>query len=330
MNFKTTTRAHEWHRIIRYLFIASMICVLGACSTVSLTQVRQFGDATAALSTGATGAFGYLDAVEVQRKIYAVAADPSAGPTDATFTSFFESSSDTVAKGVEPRKVALDRRLKMLESLADYARALQELAVADYATDIDAASGELNGALASLGTNYKAATQKDMGLSEGDFHLIATAINAIGKSVVAERKQKAIRAIVPAADPAVQKAAALIATDLAPDSSLAKYVHTAVALTRLALESAYNRERKSPSSTFDSRLARLDSIGTMYRSEQGTAALFSNVSKGAKALGQSHSALVKAVNTNEMTSQEFTKALADLQAYVKSVQDFRASLEAAK
>jgi hypothetical protein len=220
--------------------------------------------------------------------------------------------------------------LKLLENLADYASALQVLAAADYATDIDAASGELNGALVSLGATYKAATQKDIGLSERDFHVIATAINAIGKSVVAEKQQNAIRAIAPAADSAVQKAAALIVTDLAPDSGLARYVHTAVAQTRLALEVAYNRERESPSSTFDGRLARLDSIRTMYRSERGTAALFSNISKGAKALGQSHSALVKAVNTNEMTSQEFGKALADLQAYVKSVQYFQASLEASK
>lgn len=312
--------------VTRSAVIVSAAILISACSTPSLTQVRQFGNESAALSASAKHAFTYLDQLEIQRKLYTLASDPKDGPTDSTFTGFFETLPDRQTGQKDPRKQALALRLDLLAGLASYASALQSLAAANYAADIDSASGELNGALVSLGKTYQAATGNDIGLSTEDFGLIATAANAAGKGYAMARQRDAIRAVVRAADPAVQKAAALIATDLGPDSGLALYAQNAAGLSRGALQIAYNRDRTRADSTFDNRLARLEQIRTLYRAQQGAGALFSDVSKGTRAMAKAHAELVRAVDSKAMSSAGLAQTLAELQAYVKSVQAFQDSV----
>lgn len=302
--------------------------MLGACGTPSLNQVKQFGDSSASLSTSAVDAFHYIDEADVQRKIYAVAANPKNGPVDATFQGFFDRTGSGALQNNAQRD-ALGLRLNALKSLASYSKALQVLATSDYWADIDAASKDLNGALVSLGTTYQTATGSSAGLSQADFGLIATAVNAIGKGVVEAKRREAIRTVVKVADPAVQKVAALVSKDLADDSDLARYAQSAVATQRLSMQAAYNAERQMPTSTFDGRLAQLQKIRSAYQAGQDSGALFRNVSQGTKAMAQAHSALLKATEANQFSSDDLAKALAELQAYAQSVQSFRNSLNAA-
>lgn len=303
---------------------ALIVCVslMAGCSTPSMTQVKQFGDASNTLSASSINALNYVNEVEVERKIYSVASNPKTGPVDATFESFFDRNVDA------NRQKALDVRLQALNGLSTYARSLGILATTDYATEIDTASKELNGALISLGNSYQSATNTKLGLTEKDFGLISTAVDAIGNGVVESKRREAIKTIVKTADPAVQKVARLISQELSEDSDLAKYAITAIGQQRSAMQTAYNSERQLQTSTFDTRLTQLQKIRVVYNAQSESKSLFRNVSQGAKAMADAHEALVNAVNADKFESAELARALAELQAYAKSVQAFRAGLTA--
>lgn len=312
---------------IESLILILAICALIGCVTPSLTQVRQFASASKALGEQARSAFDIAAKTSVNRQLFDVAADPGRGPSDATFRGIFaRTDGDTgVMKSVE--RLAL--RLRVLDQLTAYSNALLKLAEADFERDIDVAAKDLNGSLIGLRDTYKEASGSELPLTDDDFALITTAVNAIGKAVEDAKRIKAIKTTIVKADSAVQKATDLIASDLGGGSDLAGFVMQAMQNSRGSVQQAYNLERTRPSSTFEARFALLGRARELYDAESSIPNFFAAVSNGASAVGAAHSALRRAVEADDFSSAELAKRVGQLEVYVKSVQSFSESIRKA-
>lgn len=311
-------------RIVVASLAAFSLAALVGCASPSLTQVKQFGLASSTLGEHARSAFDLAATASVDRQLYDVAGDPSKGPTDETFEGLF--TGDAGVPGGQERAERLALRLRVLDQLSNYSSALQQLAEADFDKDIDAAAKDLNGSLIGLRDTFKEASGRDLQLTDDDIGIIATAVNAIGKAIAEAKRRAAIKTTITKADPAVQRATALIASDLGQDSDLASFVKEAISNSRGSVQQAYNLERVRPASTFDTRYALLVRARQLYDAEAKTPTFFAAVSKGAAAVGTAHSALSKAVQADNFSSAEVAKRLGELEVYAKSVRAFYSSI----
>lgn len=285
--------------------------VLNGCGTTSLTQISVFGKSAAALADDSKKAFALIDSSTIDRKMYDIASNKSLHAKDAAFDGFFETLQDDYGA-----------RIAVLEKLGDYAKALDDLATADFRKDIDAASTDLYGSLSGLSTTYKKATGRDLSFNDDQLKLIAAAVDAIGAAVVEAKRRDAIRTTIIEADGAVQDAAKLLETGFGKDSDLAKMVKQNLINVDGSFRTAYNIERQSPDSTFDERYAMLVKISKMYNAAKTSSTMFNHISAGAKKMGEAHAALKVAVVKNEFSSVEIAKQVGELVTYAKSVRSF--------
>lgn len=304
------------------LVILMLLLSLGGCSTVSLTQVNQFSNASTELSDSAKKAFNLIDQVTVDRQLYSIAANPKEGPTDSSFNGLFKvASNDPQSKAKAER---LKIRLDALEALSSYSSALKKIVEADVGSDIDAASLELNTSLTELKDNYQKATNDKPKIDNETIGLLATAVNAIGRAVVEEKKRTALKEIITKADPVVQQTAELISKDLGSGTDLADYAHESLSNTRGSIQSAYNRERQS--NNFTARLDLLSRARDVNAAENSVGGFFDAVSKGSAAIGKTHSALKATVERDQFSSADISSALAELQKQAKAVKEFQQGL----
>ncbi|OGP68904.1 MAG: hypothetical protein A2031_05920 [Deltaproteobacteria bacterium RBG_19FT_COMBO_43_11] len=298
--------------IITIVIGAMMILLLEGCATTSLTQISAFGKATASLADDAKKAFELIDSSTIDRKMYDVAANKSLAPKDVTFEGLFKES-DSVKYQI---------RIAVLEKLGNYAKALDNLATADFRKDIDAASTDLYGSLSGLSATYKKVTDTDLPLKDDQLKLIATAVDAIGTVIVETKRRDAIKTIIIQTDEAVQNAAKLLEVEFGKDSELSKFVHENLTDADGSLRTAYNIQKKSPNSTFNLRYEMLVKIRQMYNAAQTSPMLFDNISAGAKKVREAHATLKTAVMKDEFSSAEIAKQIGELVTFAKSVHSY--------
>ncbi|WP_223508514.1 hypothetical protein [Pseudomonas sp. BF-RE-29] len=308
---------------ITYLSIAILLFSLGGCGSVSLSQVSQFGTASTELNENAKKAFNLIDQVTVERQLYSIASDTKTGPTDNSFNGLFKvAGNDAQAKEKAER---LKLRLNALDALSGYSSALKKIVEADVGSDIDSASLELNTSLVELKDTYQKASHQDSKIDNETIGLLATAVNAIGRAVVEEKKRSAIKEIIIKVDPAVQQTAIMISKDLGSNTDLAKYAYESLYNTRGSIQTAYNLEKKS--NDFDSRYALLVRAKEINTAENSVSGFFNAVSKGSEAIAKTHAAMRKAVEQDQFSSAEVGKSLAELQKQAKSVREFQSGLK---
>jgi hypothetical protein len=296
------------------VLFASLISA--GCATVTGDQVGTFGVAAKSLTEDAEGAVNLLKASSIDMRVYEVAADPKGAVNTDTFTSVF----------TEDEATALEVRIQMLSQMGDYAGALQKLAAADLGKDIDEASTELRGSLSSLNDTYKKVKGEEL-VAADTLDIVASAVNAVARTIVEAKKRAAIKRVILETDAAVQKVSELLATDLGAESDSAKYVTEAVANSRGSMQQAYNFAIRNPGFTFEQRLSALSRIGERAKTERQVPTFFGRVSKGAKAIGTSHAALRDGVSKNQFSTKEIIAAVNELAAHAKAVKDFHDSLK---
>jgi hypothetical protein len=298
--------------IIAIIIVTMFIFLLEGCATTSLTQISAFGKGTSALAEDAKKAFELIDSSTIDRKMYDVAADKSLAPKDVTFEGLFK----------EPDSDSYQIRIAVLEKLGNYAKALDNLATADFRKDIDAASTDLYSSLSGLGTNYKKVTKTDLPLKDDQLKVIATAVDAIGTVIVETKRRDALKIVIIQADDAVQNAAKLLEVEFGKDSELSKFVQQNLRFADGAIRTAYNIQKKSPNSTFDRRYEMLVKIKKMYDASQTSPKLFDSISVGAKKVREAHAALKASVMNDEFSSAEIAKQVGELVTYANSVHSY--------
>jgi hypothetical protein len=315
---------------------ASVFCVMvlfaSGCGP-STMQITGFGNATSAIAIDAAEGLRRMDEAVVSRNLLSVAYDTSLSPKDLDFAGALSTKSRTA-------------RLATLEALGGYATGLKTLAEADYRKDIDAASKDLYGSLKNLSSDYQTATGAASPIiSDAQLGLIATAVDGIGAAINEAKKRKAIHDVVIAADPAVQLVTVLLWCEYLPAPSdpttkaaiakrcanivgtgaVADELHTSLETPITILQAEYNRSRKTVN--MDNRLKQLAAIRDARAQWEAARPFATEVAEASLKVGEAHAALVHAVDTQSFSTTDAMNAVGDLNAYAKSIESFRKSLD---
>jgi len=315
-------RVASRRRLVGYAYImaAASIGVFSACTPVNLQAVNTFATATQSLTESSTRAYETANETRVLRQMYDVASNPAESPKDDTFAPL-------VAASDKQTYEALQVRFKLLNKLGDYAGALKALCEADVNTEIDKAAADLDGSLVGLKTTYKESSGKEANLSDDDIHLIATAVNAIGKEIAEAKRKEAIQTIVVRANDAVQQANQLVSDDFGSNSQLKSFTKQNIASGYGSLRTAYLRDRATM--TFEQRLRVLNNLRMLKAAESASEGFFDDVAKGAKAIGAAHRKLTDAVSADQFDIKGLAVAVGEISERAKSAREFYGKLKAA-
>jgi len=306
---------------VRWTAAGGLLLALAGCGTASKAQVAAFGHAAGLLADNAKRAFELVDRSAVDEKIYDVALDATLAPKDETFRGLLAAPGGDSAKSG-----ALKVRLQLLEQLGAYARALEALAGADPQKELDQAATDLYSAMSGLRTSYEAATQSKLGLTDESLGTFATAVSGIGGFNAEQRRQHAMKTVILAADPSIQKAAALVQRDLGKGSELARNAKESLDNAEGSLRQAYNQEKALPTASFAARLAMLERIRALHATAAAVPGFFEDVSAGVESLAAAHKALAGAVSKDALTPEVAAQEIGELVARARAARAFRDSL----
>lgn len=316
--------AVKYRTFLLYRPTLLLLLILGGCaSQPTLTQIAAFGVATESLAENAEKGYALVDEKVVQRNLYFLANDTSSGPTDKDFEGLVG------AQGLSKEQAkALAARMEALNRLGTYASGLNKLATANFQEDIDDAALRLNGALTGLVESHKELSDSSESImNQQSIGLVASAINAIGRTIVEKKRRDAIRTVIVEANPAVQSVAELIGKELAEKGGAGDAAAKAVRTSEGILKLQYNKDRKSPQSTFDERLAKLERIQQIHQDAEDTEGFFLAVGQAANQVAITHGILLSEVKKDKFTSAEIAKSIGELVNQAKAVRAFYQDLQ---
>jgi hypothetical protein len=308
---------------------ALLLAVLTSCGSVPLRDIRTFGVATSALADEASDAFDVVNEWSARRKIYDAAHDPTMdvdttqidGPNRTNLRGIFDPQDPAIP--TPPFREQIRLRVKALGELGAYAAALESLVTADVSDEIDEASLGLRGSLVSLRESYHAAKPGgDPIITDDGLDVIATAVNAIGKTIAEAKRREALRDVIEQANPAVQEVSALLAEDFGPSDSLIGFMEKSALNARGSLQIAYQNEKANL--PFDERVARLEELRAMYIAEITMTDYASAIVDGAHKVGTAHQKMYDAVMRSELTVPSLRR---DVEALVELANDIKAFRE---
>lgn len=291
----------------RIVFFAVILCVAAGCS-VPLNHIGAFAKASANLANTTVKSYEFINNSSIERRLSDIASEPGSYPDEETFNKVIGDSDLAV-------------RINMLRGVESYAKALGDLASADFRKEIDQASTDLYGSLGRLQKTYSNATNKKLPLSDNDLAIIATAVDAIGTAIAENKRREALKEVVLKADPSIQMAMTHISAEIQAIKELSVSNMESIFIDKIK---AYQHESKNLS--YDLRVSRLNTIRKAYDQTKATPKLFVSLIASSKKIAAAHAVLRKTLEGGDFTSDELVGEIKDLAAFAKSTKDYHDKL----
>lgn len=295
------------------VLILAIALVLNAGCKGPPREVAQFGAATAALADTSAKSFEFISKTDVDRQIYAKAADVTTPFTAGSITT------DAFAK-------QFNARIKLLRELEAYGKSLQVLASTNVSEDIDKATIELKSSLTGLNN-----TAKELGYGEilggEELAIVSTAVSTIGKAIAEDVRRRAIRKIILSNNDTIQKVCNMIANEFAENSELFKYTEqsiknmtnsTATAVNLMTTQSADPALRDD----FETRRRLIYEVLVLRDAEKGIKSYFTSVRNGAKAIGTAHEKMREHYEDDSISIESIQVAVDDIVARYQDAKTF--------
>ena len=287
------------------MLVATVGCLATGC--VSTSQVGTFSQAAGQAITQVGNGFNEVQETTITRKLSDVASD-TAAPKEASF------------EGLLDMKTELAPRLDCLNQIKNYADSLGNLANANYRTQIDAASANLYGSLNGLAKTYqKATSQKLPGSITDDTAIIATAIDAIGNSIVEYKRQAALRKIILKIDPTIQTVCADLEktfNELDQDRFIYMNLNSQVA----DMTGYYNQQ--TVKWNYEQRFGYLNNIRQARLTRDGSEVFVAAAIKSISALAKAHHALADSARHGKLSSSDIAQAIGELSDEANKAKQF--------
>jgi len=290
------------------VLLLSLIIFFTGCTTVPLNHIGAFSKATAGLAETTAGSYEFINNSTVKRKISDIASDLTQSPDDDTFKKIITDSNLAV-------------RIKLLKGVESYAKALGELASADFRKDIDEASKDLYGSLGNLQKTYSDATNMKLPLSDESFALIATAVDAIGVALAENKRRDAIKSIVINSDSSIQMTLKLVSKEMTDIQKFALANMNSIYVDKIK---EYQTESKNL--TREERVSKLNAIWKAYNIAQATSELFKNVIVSSEKIASAHAVLKNTVEADKFTSKALVTEIKELVTFSKTTKSFHDEL----
>lgn len=297
--------------ILRQVMVSaaiSAIALFWAGCTVPLNHVGAFSQASADLAKQAADAYEYVNETTIEQHIFDIAADPNLSPDDGTFDKPVVDSD-------------LAARIAVLRGVENYAKALGNLASADFRKEIDTASKDLYGALGKLQNTYASIKKEPLPLSDRNLAIIATAVDVIGTTITEKQRRAALKAIVIQTDLSIQNAMKLVCSEMPALKSL-----VLVNLDTIWTEKVKAYQNEVMELSFDQRVERLRDIRKSYERTKTATSLLDCIVSASKKISDTHTALREAVEAGKFTTEKLVKGIKEIAEFAKSIQEFRDKL----
>jgi len=288
------------------------IAIFWAGCAVPLNHVGAFSQASADLAKQAADAYEYVNETTIEQHISDIAADPNLSPDDDTFEKLIVDSD-------------LAARISLLRGVENYAKALGDLASADFRKEIDAASKDLYGSLGKLQNTYASIKKEPLPLSDKDLAIIATAIDLIGTTIAEKQRRAALKTIVIQTNFSIQNAMKLVSSEIPALKSLVLANLDVIWTDKVK---AYQKEVMGLS--FDQRVAKLRDIRKSYECIDIASRLLDGIVSASRKISDAHAALQEAVKADKFTTEKMVKEIKNLTELAKSIKQFHDKLLTAK
>lgn len=249
--FKTLVRSHS-----ASLLVPALLSSLVGCTAVPLNHIGAFSQASANLASTTANGYEIINNSTIERRLSDIASDTNSYPDENTFKGIITDSNLAI-------------RIKLLKGVESYAKALGDLASADFKKDIDAASKDLYGSLGDLQKTYSNALKDKLPLTEGDLAIIATAVDAIGTAIAEDKRRTALKTVVIQSDPSIQKAMDLVSDEMPSLNEISVANMKTIFTDKVK---AYQHESKNL--TYEQRVSALNNLRKAYDLAEATSGLF--------------------------------------------------------
>lgn len=290
-------------QVHKFTLLALVLSFTG-CTTVPSNHIGAFSKASADVANAAASGYEIINNTTIERRLSDIASETNSSPDENTFKGIVTDSNLAI-------------RIKLLKGVESYAKALGDLASADFRKDIDAASKDLYGSLGDLQQTYSKATKTKLPLSDNGLGIIATAVDAIGTAIAEDKRRIALKTVVIQSDPSIQQAMKLVSEELPELSEFSEANIKAIFTDKVK---AYQHE--SNKLKYEERVTELNNVRKTYDLAEVTSGLLNNLVASGKKIALAHTALRKAVEADKFTSPELVSNIKELVAFAKSTKEF--------
>jgi len=221
-----------------------------------------------------------------------------------------------------PLEASFKLRVQMLNALGGYAGTLEALATKDTNAETNESAKSFASNLNSLSKAYEKSTSRSLGISPSDVSVLATALKVAGNRYTEYKRKQAIKAIVMAVDPSIQKICTYLPGELRKTgSTLDGFLQAEVNAQTNVLSSALST--LSPAQAIEQG----KKLQELSKRQQDTLPLFEAAANAIGKVGEAHAKLLVAVETKDFTTSELASALSELKDYSKEVREFYDSIK---
>jgi hypothetical protein len=215
---------------------------------------------------------------------------------------------------ITPATVERQFTVENIGRVGHAARALQSYGELLLALVEDSQAKELRGAAEGLVANLKAAS--DVSLQPKEEDAITSAVYAVGRVIVERKKAKAVKIIVPAAAPHIDKVTGLLAAEFDPnrDGSLGSAFRAAAERLRGEAANAF-RQAKTPADRAVILPAWEYGRAASLRSDE----IHKRISDAASGIQKSHRMLVEAVKRDRWDAEDVKTLVTEFDKEIKAV-----------
>ena len=221
-----------------------------------------------------------------------------------------------------PLEASFKLRVQMLNALGEYAGTLEALATKETNTEINKSATSFASNLNKLSTTYEKSTSKSLGISPSEASILATGIKVAGNGYTEYKRKEAIKAIVKAVDPAIQKVCVYLPGELRnAGNTLDGFLQTEVNAHTKVLSASL--DTLPPAQALDQG----KKLQELSNRQEATLPLFESAAKAISKVGETHAKLAIAVETKEFTTSELSSKLDELIKYSTEVREFYATFK---
>jgi len=281
--------------------IGSML--LAGCASSPTGNIEAFGSAATEVSTSIDTVISDYNQAVINNHLVAMAQSKR-----AYVAADFDDIKQIIIRDANKQELSLNQANK---ALGDYAKALVALARAGSREEIAISTSSLSKALLMMDSQHQLLLQKEAAVTKDGAAKIARVIAQLSSGYIESKKAKALKTIIIAADPAVQKIGLVV------NNQLLKGVIESRLYTMRGSELAgyfadYNA--KSSSRSFVQKKQKLDEIYEKYVQMEATSASVKQAQTALLAVMKSHQVLKGELEKDNYSGTGVIEALKKIKA----------------
>lgn len=303
--------------MIRIWLIIASAFLLSACQSTPHNEIGAFAQATQEITLQVDEVIVEINQSHINKQLMDIATQHGSGREPLTretlqsVTPLFDQSAQ--------KQMAIYRANHALNR---YAKGLQALSGAVNQADIDIAAAELASAMNGMNTSYTLLTNNDDLFQPKDMSIVASAVAALGTSIVEKQRQESLKSVITQADEKVNLITDELVTQLADSGMEELLVSSRSTHLKHALRDYSKRSSKQPM-TFEQSYNETQALYELYTIMSQTKLSLHQTRQAIKAVKKAHNGITQEVQADRFNSKGIIAIVGELKNQWERYDDFR-------